>query len=442
MNSRVRKNIFLCIVGDIVTLYLSLFFTLIIRYLSVPDTHIILSHLIPFSVLFLFWIVIFFIFGMYERQNFIEKKKIIPTIIQSQFVNILIAIVFFYISPLTAITPKTNLIIYIFVSIILLVLWRIIMVTFVTKKQIPICIIAEGDDVEYLKKDLEHNKRGFKILNVINITKEKEDVLKDIKKIAELKPEFIVIDSKNPLFSTYFEYIYEYLFMNIGFLELSDLYENLYNRIPLQNVTHRWFVEHIKTKPHALYDVCKRIMDITISFLLFLGSLIIYPIVFFLIKTEDRGPILYRDIRVGFGGKIITVLKFRSMTVNFLPDTGKKAETKVGRFLRKTRIDEIPQLINVLRGDLSLIGPRPEQPKLVENYTQTIPFYGMRHFIKPGLSGWAQIYHDNHPHHDIDIWATKEKVSYDLFYLKNRSFILDLIISLKTIKTLLLSKGK
>ena len=175
---------------------------------------------------------------------------------------------------------------------------------------------------------------------------------------------------------------------------------------------------------------------------MFIFSLLVYPCVFLCIKLEDRGPVFYRDIRIGLGGKIITILKFRSMSVGIVPEIGKKVETRTGRFLRKTRIDELPQLINVLRGDLSLIGPRPEQPKLVESYIHSIPFYDIRHLITPGLSGWAQIYHDNHPHHDLDISATKEKLSYDLFYLKNRSIILDIIISLKTIKTMLLSKGK
>jgi lipopolysaccharide/colanic/teichoic acid biosynthesis glycosyltransferase len=116
--------------------------------------------------------------------------------------------------------------------------------------------------------------------------------------------------------------------------------------------------------------------------------------------------------------------------------------TRVGSFLRKTRIDELPQLWNVLRGDISLIGPRPEFADAVQSYMDEIPYYNVRHLIKPGLSGWAQIYHENHPHHGLDVGATSEKLSYDLFYIKNRSIILDAIIALKTLKTLFLSKGK
>jgi lipopolysaccharide/colanic/teichoic acid biosynthesis glycosyltransferase len=115
--------------------------------------------------------------------------------------------------------------------------------------------------------------------------------------------------------------------------------------------------------------------------------------------------------------------------------------TRVGKFLRTTRIDELPQLWNVFRGDLSLIGPRPELPELVKLYEKEIPYYNIRHLLKPGLSGWAQLYHKNHPHYRPDVSETRVKLSYDLYYIKNRSLLLDLKIALKTIKTLLSRSG-
>ena len=114
--------------------------------------------------------------------------------------------------------------------------------------------------------------------------------------------------------------------------------------------------------------------------------------------------------------------------------------TKVGNFLRRTRLDELPQLWNVLRGDVSLIGPRPEFPKAVEHYADKIPYYNIRHLIKPGLSGWAQIYGE-HPHHGLEIETTQNKLSHDLYYVKHRGIILDIIIGLKTIRTLLSRSG-
>ena len=137
-------------------------------------------------------------------------------------------------------------------------------------------------------------------------------------------------------------------------------------------------------------------------------------------------------------------MKFRTMTTDdggvYAQDSENKV-TRVGNFLRKTRIDELPQLWNVLHGDLSLIGPRPELPPLVKLYEREIPYFNIRHLIKPGLSGWAQLYHDRHPHHAPSIHETRVKLSHDLYYIKNRSLMLDLVIALKTIKELLSRSG-
>ena len=141
---------------------------------------------------------------------------------------------------------------------------------------------------------------------------------------------------------------------------------------------------------------------------------------------DDKGSLFYFDERVGHGNKLITLIKFRSM---FEVSSGEKVISKVGKFLRKTRIDELPQLWNVLIGDLSLIGPRPEKIGLTKIYRDQVDFYNVRHVIKPGLSGWSQLRQENHPHHSADAEATKEKLSYDLFYIKNRSLLLDLKIS-------------
>ena len=114
----------------------------------------------------------------------------------------------------------------------------------------------------------------------------------------------------------------------------------------------------------------------------------------------------------------------------------------MGKFLRKTSLDEFPQFWNVLKGDLSLIGPRPELPALAKSYAEKIPYYNVRHLVRPGLSGWAQIYHEKHPHHGLDTEETKNKLSYDLYYIKNRSFLLDIKIALRTLKTLVSIAGK
>ena len=171
-----------------------------------------------------------------------------------------------------------------------------------------------------------------------------------------------------------------------------------------------------------------------------------YPFVFIAIKYEDGGPIFTHQDRVGQNNRTIHLLKFRTMLFNDGGDWQSKGltnkVTKVGHFLRKTRLDEFPQLWNVVKGDISLIGPRPEFPDAVKSYNEEVPFYNIRHIIKPGLSGWAQIYHEEHPHHGLDYLQTANKFSYDLYYIKNRSFLLDLKIILRTIKILASIAGR
>jgi lipopolysaccharide/colanic/teichoic acid biosynthesis glycosyltransferase len=185
-------------------------------------------------------------------------------------------------------------------------------------------------------------------------------------------------------------------------------------------------------------------MDIVIALPLLLISMLILPLVALAIMIEDGGPLFIVQERVGRNNKLIRIVKVRTMTGS---DQGtevlnsKHVVTNVGRFLRKSRIDELPQLWNVLRGDLSLIGPRPELPAMVKHYESEVPFYNVRHLITPGISGWAQIYHDNHPHHGVAVEETRVKLSYDLFYIANRSFFLDLKIALRTLKTLLSRAG-
>jgi len=170
---------------------------------------------------------------------------------------------------------------------------------------------------------------------------------------------------------------------------------------------------------------------------------VIFPFVYVAIKVQDGGKLIYRTERVGQYGTPMHLYKFRTMTGM---DSGATLNTThtvtpLGRFLRKTRIDELPQLWNILKGDLSFVGPRPELPGRARVYAETIPYYTMRHLIKPGLSGWAQINDFEVPRGGVDIAQTINKLSFDLYYLKRHSLLLDLEIILKTVKTMLLRSG-
>jgi exopolysaccharide biosynthesis polyprenyl glycosylphosphotransferase len=185
-------------------------------------------------------------------------------------------------------------------------------------------------------------------------------------------------------------------------------------------------------------------IDLISAIVILLLVLPFLPIIVLVIKLDSAGPILFRQKRVGKRGKIYVLYKFRTMTVDAEKNTGavwaKEHDprvTRVGEFLRKCRIDEIPQLFNVLAGDMSLVGPRPERPEFVDKLKEIIPYYSERHFVKPGVTGWAQV---RYPY-GASVEDAIEKLRYDLYYIKNLTMVFDLIVILETIKVVLFRRG-
>ena len=195
-----------------------------------------------------------------------------------------------------------------------------------------------------------------------------------------------------------------------------------------------------------IYETLRRGLDFVSAFILGLFTLPLYPLLALLIKLDSPGPVFYRQKRVGRDSEIFKVIKFRSMIQEAEKHGAQWAAkndprvTKIGKFLRKTRLDELPQLWNVFKGEMSFVGPRPERPEFVfgTSMQRKIPFYQIRHLIKPGLTGWAQINFQYGSSYE----DTLEKLQYDFYYLKNRSFLLDLSIILKTIKIILSGGGR
>jgi lipopolysaccharide/colanic/teichoic acid biosynthesis glycosyltransferase len=304
-------------------------------------------------------------------------------------------------------------------------------------------MIGSGEEIRELAKEIGgHRHYNIDIVSSIDVDQTPAVLIPE--KVAIENVSTIAADLNNDKVQGILPSLYNLLFSKIRFISLDSLYEEIFDRVPVSILKHNWFLENISTTPKYVYDTLKRLMDIIISLVLGLISLVFYPFVALFIKLEDKGPLFYVQERVGQNEKPVRIIKFRSMSVSKNVDLKKDSEsriTKFGAFLRKSRIDELPQLWNVLKGDLSLIGPRPELPTFVELYEKEIPYYKIRHIIKPGLSGWAQLYHDNHPHHGVAVEQTKEKLAYDLYYVKNRSFLLDLNIALKTIKKLISRQG-
>ncbi len=448
MNPLNKKDPFLLFCCDILVFFLSLWITLWIRYQEFPTNEILADHTVPFAILFAVWLLVFFITGLYEKRIIVFKSRLVGTIFRAHVTNIALAIAFFYFIPYFGITPKTNLFIYLIVSSFFILLWRIYGYQILAPRQQQNAImIASGEEMHELAREV--NSRPYynvHFTSVADITQiDVRTLHEDLKhRIGEEKVTVLVLDFNDPRIEPLIPALYDLVFSKVVFIDMHQMYEDVFDRMPLSLLTYGWFLENISFAPMRTYDFLKRFTDIFVALIGGLISLLFYPFVIAAIKLDDGGPIFITQQRVGKDNQPIHIYKFRSMSRNDTSLTTQKSDnkiTRVGAFLRKSRIDELPQLWNVIRGDLSLIGPRPELPDGVRLYEQQIPYYGVRHLIQPGLSGWAQIYHDNHAHHAAEVESTKEKLSYDLYYLKNRSLVLDITIALKTINKLLSRSG-
>ncbi len=231
----------------------------------------------------------------------------------------------------------------------------------------------------------------------------------------------------------------------VDIIDMPALYEQLTGKIPFKHINNMWMLHIAIGKPKLYSRLIKPVLEAIIALILFI---LLIPVMVFLsivIKCDSRGRIFYTQERIGKDGRKFTIMKFRTMVENAESVTGAVYAadndpriTKIGRFLRKWRLDEIPQLVNVIKGDMGLIGPRPEREVFIREFEEKIPFYTQRLLVRPGLTGWAQV---KFPYAS-SIEQTEEKLQYDLYYIKNMSFILDFVVFLKTIRVVLFGKGK
>lgn len=445
-----RREGLILLVGDLALFILALWLSLLVRNLVPPTSALFLTHLVPFSFLFVTWIVVFYIAGLYEKHTTILQSQLPGILAVAQLTNASLAVVFFYFIPYFVITPKTVLFIYLLISSALILFWRMYGYLALGRREpANAIIIGSGEEVKELLSEVNSNPiYNLHFVSSIDLTRVSGENFwsETVSRAYSEGVSFIAIDLTHQNVEPVLPHLYNLIFSNINFIDMHKIYEDIFDRIPLSLLRYNWFLENVSTNPRTVYDGLKRVMDFSLALVLCIISLPIYPLVYLAIKLDDGGPLFIAQERIGQGNKIMKILKFRSMTRDdrgeYGTDTKPNVVTRVGAFLRKTRIDEFPQLWNVVSGDLSLIGPRPEIPALAKKYIEEIPYYNVRHLIKPGLSGWAQLYHDAHPHHKVATEETKEKLSYDLYYIKNRSFFLDLKIALRTVKTLLSIAGR
>lgn len=397
----------LLLIGDFFILVASLWVALLTRNLSFPSVSYFEANLVPFAPMFLISLVVFYIAGLYEKQTRPIRSVMGARIFGAQVTTVAIVAILFFILPLT-IAPKTILVLYLIVSIATVSMWRFYRMRkeMQQEEREPAVLSGASPAARELYDEIQANGRYL---------------IRFIAREEAAGPECVKIRTKNGVMA----------------VDLATMYEDIFDRVPIDTVNIEQFLTSLN--PHRrVYDGSKRIFDIGLSLLL---SLIAIPIICIaaLALWIESGPPFMRPKRIGKQGRTIRLLKLRTMLFddNGDPELQKKNRvTVVGRFLRKSRIDELPQLWNILAGELSFIGPRPEFPKIADIYEKEIPQYHLRYLISPGLSGWAQIHDYDAPRGGADVERTKRKVSYDLYYLKHRSFGLDLAIAIKTLRAL------
>ncbi|MDO3379696.1 TIGR03013 family XrtA/PEP-CTERM system glycosyltransferase [Geoalkalibacter halelectricus] len=226
-------------------------------------------------------------------------------------------------------------------------------------------------------------------------------------------------------------------------VDALNFYEQLTGKLLVENINPSWFIFSNGFRVTRFIRCYKRVLDILFSTTGILLSLPLFPFIALAIKLDSRGQVFFRQNRVGEGEKEFMLYKFRTMTQDAEKNGAVWARendprvTRIGNFLRKTRLDEIPQLLNVLKGDMSFVGPRPERPEFVKMLEEKIPYYSKRHFVKPGVTGWAQV---KYPY-GASVEDALEKLRYDLYYIKNISVFMDILIVLETIKVVLFGRG-
>jgi len=437
-----KKEAFMLLVGDVVVFLIALLSMLFFSYGTNIGQELFLRHLSSFSILFAVWILVYFISGLYEKHTVILKSRLPAVLLNAQIINTALAVLFFYLIPYFGITPKTNLFVYLFFSFILMLIWRLRGTSFFeSNHKQKALIVGEGDEMHELISEVNNNSR-YNLRFISSVDLEKIDAIdfhdEILNRVYSEDVGVIAVDLRNDKVTGILPSLYNLIFSRVQFIDMYKIYEDIFDRIPLSIIKYSWFLENISLSPRIAYDVPKRIMDAVIAGVLVIASLVFYPFIYIAIKLDDNGPVFFLQERTGKNNQIFHIRKFRSMSN---VSEGEKTITRAGKVLRKTRLDELPQLWNVLSGDLSLIGPRPEMPHYVELYGKEIPYYNIRHLIKPGLSGWAQLYQKEPPKFSTELVQTRNKLSYDLYYIKNRSFMLDIKIGLKTLKTLLSTSG-
>jgi sugar transferase (PEP-CTERM system associated) len=395
-------------------------------------------------------------FDLYDLKAFRSNMELGIRLLQSLGVSSILLAFLYYLFPLLIIGRGIFFISLGFMGVVI-VSWRIIYNHILKTRQLDqrIMIIGSGPLAQNIAKEIvEGMDTGFKVIGFITEDPERigeklvnPSIIGDQSQILDIATKervdriIVAIEERRGKFPD--AQLLECKMRGIAVEEGIEFYEHLTGRLQVESLRPSSLIFSDGFKKSKLTIWMKRVSGFSLSLI---GLILLSPLILIisiLIKIESRGPVFYKQERVGERGKIFRLLKFRSMVEEaeangpVWAEQDDKRVTRVGRWMRKWRIDEIPQMFNVLKGDMSFVGPRPERPFFVEKLRKEIPFYDQRFSVKPGVTGWAQI---KYPYGASNKDAL-EKLKYDLYYIKNISSLYDLLIVFETIKVVLFGKG-
>ena len=463
MNRRANFiKIFTLFVGDLLFFWMSLFLNLYFRYYyhnSNPDWSLIKLHLIPFAAVFAVWLIIFGASGLYDLHFTQNTKRFFYRLLRAITTNVVLAIIIFYlILPYAEIEPRRNLFIIAFFATALIAWWRYIFNLFIIKTNASRIIFfgvskETAELAKYLLKNPQLGQRPtafiingkeetFSVPSVATFRLEDQNISSIVR---DKDIDTIIISREIKENKILAKVLFQVIPLGVGVIEFTTFHEMMTGKIPLSLIGEVWFLENLVGIKKKFYEFFKRLSDLIVAALISLPAAAVFPLIALAIKLNSPGPVFYKQQRVGRNGKVFWLIKYRSMIKNADQLSGFKKigssdprQTAIGSFLRKFYLDELPQIVNILRGEMSLVGPRPERPEYIEGLKEKIPFYETRLLVEPGLTGWAQVNMED----DASVEDAPEKMQYDLYYIKNRSFILDLLIALRTIAALLKRQGR
>lgn len=439
MTSRQKKTLLL--IGDIIVLTAALALSLYVRYGAQEFDAKFDLHWPRFIFIFFTFIVSLYVNQLYDLNLKVNSGRFLKQTFNTIVSAGLISILYFYLSISSEISPKTNLAIFIAFFLIIFYLWRLTYQTLSSfKAKNGLAIIGENDKSTTLIQELKKNPgAGYQFELMV---KGRDDFSELARLTSNNNLKTIIVCDDFGQASTG-AFLLSLLPHQISVFGYTEFYEHLTSKIPVESLSTDWFLDNLKEGRRNFFQFVKRALDLSVAGLIFILTIIFWPIIGLNIRLESSGPIFFKQTRLGRQGKKFTIYKFRTMKTEnndeSLTQKGDSRVTKFGRFLRKTRLDEIPQTINIILGDMSFIGPRPERPELAEKLEESVPFYNVRLIVKPGLSGLDQVSGEYHSPTKED---TLKKLQYDLFYIKNRSMYLDSVIALKTIATVFKGYGR